>query len=727
MKTTRRTMHPAIWLAALAVLATTTAPRVLAQESAPQPMTKSATENGVGKLPLRDVVLFSSGVGYFGRRGQISGGDDAVEMRFRAENVNDILKSLVVLDPRGQARPVTYGIEGFVANRPHPADLVLDSAATLGAILRRFQGAQVRVQTSKETVEGRIVSVGVRRIGNDPASTREVETLTIFSESGLRVVTLEDVSSVQLLDANLNRRLRDSLEKLASNVAAPALDDGTRAVTIRFSGKEAREVRVGYLQETPVWKTSYRLILDDKEKPFLQGWAIVENTGDEDWTNVNLSLVAGRPISFTQNLYQPLYVSRPEVAPQVLGVPRSQSYEEAVDGTVSGRVTNLEARPAPTTRNRLANAPAAAMPGGMGGGAFSGMMKAADAASESEVDDRRRDIGMSAGALAQQAAAQGEARGDLFEYSLQTPVTIPRAQAALVPILNGAIGGAKLSIVDTDAADFRPVRGFLLKNDTKLHLAGGPITVFDDGIYGGDAQITNVAPGESRLISYALDLDLAVSRDDAKLTQTLTSISARAGVLVITRALRREQDYTLKNKGDKAKTVIVQKRREDSWQLTQPTKADETTASEYRFRVPVGAGKTEKFSLALTHPESEEVALLDADFDLLVNYARHAQVSPKLKTALQDLVARRRKIVALAQRRAQNEAEIKAITAEQERIRRNMATVGKGSPLYATYLKKLTEQEARIETLQTENARLQSDENAARAEMAQFVDTISAE
>ena len=683
-------------------------------------MTKSAAENGAGKLPLRDVVLFSSGVGYFGRRGQISGGDDAVEMRFRAENVNDILKSLVVLDPLGQARPVTYGIEGFVANRPRPADLVLDSAATLGAILRRFQGAQVRVQTGKETVEGRIVSVGVKRIGSEPASTREVETLTIFSESGLRVVSLEDVADVQLVDANLNRRLRDSLEKLAGSVAAPALDDGTRAVTIRFSGKGAREVRVGYLQETPVWKTSYRLILDDKDKPFLQGWAIVENTGDEDWTNVNLSLVAGRPISFTQNLYQPLYVSRPEVAPQVLGVPRSQTYEE----TVEGRISNLE--------NRIAEAPLNAVLAQGSGEAFDRVQAreaspASPAPAMKSAATRRRDIGMSAGALAQKAAAQGEARGDLFEYSLSAPVTIPRAQAALVPILNGDIGGEKVSIFDADDAQNRAVRGFLLKNNTKLHLAGGPITVFDDGIYGGDAQVTNIAPGENRLLSYALDLDLAVSRDDIKQTQTLTSISARAGVLFITNALRREMNYTLKNKGEKPKVVVVQKRREDGWQLTQPAKADETTASEYRFRVPVGAGKTEKFALALTHPESQSIALLDADFDFLVAYARHAQVSPKLKSALQDLVVRRRKIIALAGKRAGNDAEIKAITAEQDRIRRNMTTIGNNSPLYATYLKKLTDQEARIEVLQTENARLQSDENAARTEMAQFVDTITAE
>ena len=65
---------------------------------------------------------------------------------------------------------------------------------------------------------------------------------------------------------------------------------------MHFAGEGKRKVQVGYVVEAPIWKTSYRLVLSDTEAPFLQGWALVENTTDEDWQGVRLSLISGRPI-----------------------------------------------------------------------------------------------------------------------------------------------------------------------------------------------------------------------------------------------------------------------------------------------------------------------------------------------------------------------------------------------------------------------------------------------
>ena len=63
----------------------------------------------------------------------------------------------------------------------------------------------------------------------------------------------------------------------------------------------------------PIWKTTYRVVLDDKGTPFFQGWAIVDNVSEEDWTDVSLSLVSGTPVSFVQRLQQPYYRHRPVV------------------------------------------------------------------------------------------------------------------------------------------------------------------------------------------------------------------------------------------------------------------------------------------------------------------------------------------------------------------------------------------------------------------------------
>ncbi|MGV3723785.1 MAG: hypothetical protein ACO1SX_23045 [Actinomycetota bacterium] len=315
-------------------------------------------------LPLKDVVLFSSGVGYFEREGRVNG-DATVDLSFRAEKINDILKSLVVLDPTGSVRPVTYTTKDAVNRRLHSVGQSLNQSVSLGALLRGFQGARVRLTVSGgQAVEGRVVSVSIKALPVKDAGIVQTEVINVLTTGGLRAIPLDQVEEVKLLDEKLDRELRESLELLATG-----LDDQRQSVQLRFSGNGARSVRAGYLQESPVWKTSYRLVLDAKEKPYLQGWAIVENTTDEDWKEVRLSLFSGRPISFIQDLYQPLYVPRPVVQAQVIGSPRSAP--AAADATPS-TIDRAPAETAPVILGiraaRLLSASARSAAGGGGPG-----------------------------------------------------------------------------------------------------------------------------------------------------------------------------------------------------------------------------------------------------------------------------------------------------------------------------------------------------------------------
>ncbi|HEX8236619.1 MAG TPA: DUF4139 domain-containing protein [Abditibacteriaceae bacterium] len=689
-------------------------------------------------LPLRTVVLFSSGVGYYERAGRVNGAG-AFEIGFRPTQINDVLKSLVLFDPAGEVRPVAYSIEDFVARRPRSTDLAVNSGYSLGGLLRQFQGVPVRFETNAGVVEGRIVSVGSRQIiSGTKEGVLSLEAATVLTATGLRVVSLDEVTQVKLLDERLDRKLRESLEKLAGGLAAD-LDDGQRAVQLHFAGRGEREVRAGYLQEAPVWKTSYRLVLDPNGKPYLQGWAQAENTTDEDWNGVHLSLISGRPVSFIQNLYQPLYISRPTVEPQILGSPLPQTYGE----TLEGRVTSLEARPAGGFAGGRGGGGggAGAAPGGFPGASSNAAPMTPGLANRAgrpfmnsgnfEVDEesRRKDIAASADQLARSVAAQaqGAERGELFEYSIKQPVTLRRGQAAMVPIVSETIEGQKLSIFDAGDNVLRAVYGFRLRNTTGLHLSGGPITVFQDGIYAGDGQINNVSPGESRLISYAVDLDLVVGRENPRFAQNLVSVSAQSGVLQITHRRRREQIYTFRNKSGTSKTVVVQQpiETEAGWKLISPDKPAEKSPTHYRFEVQVAPNKTAELHVVSEQPVSQQVALVEADFDAFIEYARNTQVSAPLRAALQELVARRRKVSELAAQRRALEEELKAIDAEQGRIRSNMGQLDRNSALYTQYVTKLTAQEERIEKLRGEIARLSTAETAAQKSVRDFVDNIT--
>ena len=695
------------------------------------------------ELPLHDVVLFSSGVGYFGRAGQINGASE-VDLSFRADQINDILKSLVVFDAGNGVQPITYSTKDPLSRQLRATGVALNGTISLGTLLSQFQGARVRVEVPGEAIEGRIISVNTKTVPPNPYPVpldaeqkgdarpifpqpgATVEILNLNTDAGLQAVPLDRITRVKLLDARLNKELSDSLELMATG-----LNNDQRTVQLHFDGNGAREARVGYLSEMPVWKTTYRLVLNEKEKPYFQGWGIVENTTDEDWKGVRLSLVSGRPISFIQDLYQPLYVPRPVVAPQVIGSPLPQAYGEQVDApprvTITpslayrtGGASYVNGAPAPT--NRATQAAGMLNNGNFAGGVSGGAGGFLGGSNFDRASNEPQNAAIAGGVAAQ---AQGAERGELFEYAIKKPVNLPKQQAAMVPILGQAIEGEKISIYDVNSSLDRALNGYDLKNNTGLHLSGGPITVFQDGIYAGDGQINDVQPGEERLISYAVDLDLVVSHEAPNYHQETLTISAKSGVLTITRKQRLEQTYSFRNKGDAAKAIIVQQNIEPNFTLIEPAKPAAKTATQYRFRVDVPGKKTTDLKVVTEQPLSETVALIDADINTLIAYAKETHVSPQLRAALQDLVTRRRAISDIQAQIARIDDQVKEINDAQSRIRQNMDRLDHNSDLYKSYVQKLTAQETQIQTLSEQRAKLQDAQAEAEKQLRAYVDGLT--
>src|SRR5215212_895205 len=277
---------------------------------------------GESKLPIKRVVIFSSGVGYFQHQGKVDG-NASVDLKFRVNNINDLLKSMVLEDRGGgQISTVTYGSRDPITKTLQTFSIDLTKSPTLGQLLSQIRGEQIEIDAPNKVV-GTIIGVEQRKEPAGEKQVVEVDYLNLLTDEGLRRISLDSVGRIKLSNPQLDSELRQALKVLA---AGHATDKKT--VTMKFLGQGEREVRVGYIQEAPVWKTSYRLVLDEKEKPFLQGWAIVENTTDTDWKDVRLSLVSGRPISFVMDLYSPLYATRPTIVPELFASLRPQIYEQ---------------------------------------------------------------------------------------------------------------------------------------------------------------------------------------------------------------------------------------------------------------------------------------------------------------------------------------------------------------------------------------------------------------
>src|SRR5262245_33949164 len=277
-------------------------------------------------LPITRVVLFNSGVGYFSRSGEVEG-DARVDLTFPETDINDLLKSMVLEDfNKGRISAVSYDSREPIARTLSSFAINLNGNPTFAGILSQLRGERIEVAVSPTAANqpgkltGTIVGVEKQKV---PAGTTTIdaEVLNMWCAEGVRSVRITDIQSLRFSNPVIESEFRRALETLALSH-----DSQKKAVQLHFAGDGKRKVQVGYVIEAPIWKTSYRLLMDEKEKPYLQGWAMVENPTDEDWSNVKMALTSGRPISFKIDLYNPLYINRPTVEPELFASLRPVTY-----------------------------------------------------------------------------------------------------------------------------------------------------------------------------------------------------------------------------------------------------------------------------------------------------------------------------------------------------------------------------------------------------------------
>lgn len=310
----------------------------IARQTEPQPPISQTGETT--RLPVQRVVLYKSGVGYFEHEGRVSG-DQSVSIDFTSGQLNDVLSSLTVLDlGGGRIAGVSYNSEAPLSQRLGTLRLPLGENTNLDQFFAALRGAKLEIQNGTSTITGRLLSIEQKqRIAG--TSTEQVALATLVSDAGeVRSVEITPAVSVRLADRDVTAEVQRYLSLLGSERQADL-----RRMTIQTDGTGDRELYVSYISETPIWKTTYRIVMPSKagEEPLLQGWAIVDNTVGEDWNNVQLSLVAGAPQSFIQQLSQPYYSRRPVVPLPETAQLTPQTHESAMEGgngTLTGKVTD---------------------------------------------------------------------------------------------------------------------------------------------------------------------------------------------------------------------------------------------------------------------------------------------------------------------------------------------------------------------------------------------------
>ena len=658
-------------------------------------------------LPIRRVILYSNGIAYIERRGTISGRAE-INLSFTQSQIDDVLKSMVVVDlGQGKIGAVSYNSSAppsaRMAEIPFKveAETGTESSGGLASVLSQLQGARVLVTSTKQTATGAILTVEKRTVTakeKDKPAVAEAQFLVVAGENGeITSFDLAEIRSVKLLD---DATRRDVNAFAAISASARRKDAKTITVTSEGAGT-ARELVVSYTIAAPIWKTTYRVVLDANGKPFFQGWAIVDNVSDEDWREVNLSLVSGSPISFIQPLQSPLFRHRPIIEiPEDLSL-EPQIYEPGI-GYGSG----------------MGNGTGSGIGNGMGNGSGDGIgIAPPEPAMKTELSDvlASENSGV-------QTAAKGEKLGDLFEYTVLQPVSVARNRSALIPIVQTKMDGERISVYNESVREDRPMSGLLLKNTTDLTFENGAMTVFERNAYAGESLMERLKPAEERLISFALDLETLVQVKQDENREPAKLVKAANGAFQIHYFKTDRKVYTLQNQTERARIIYIEHPTRENWRLSDDTaRPAEVTQNYYRFRVEL------KPFAKVVFPVTERQALMDSyqltklSRDNLDLFIRQRSINDDVRQKLEKLIDLRARVSEIEEKLKTLEAEETAISEDQARLRENIEALAKtpeAKQLIARYIAKANEQETRIEQITKERQTLIAERERLERELA---------
>jgi hypothetical protein len=624
-------------------------------------------------------------VAHFERTGELKPGD-TVRLDFKPEEMNDVLKSLTVNDRNGgKVNGVRYDSSEPLEKRLEEFPFQVGQGASLAAFLDQMKGARIVLKMGTGDVAGTIMSArAIRETEKERSSEREV--IVLLMDSGdIRTLDLAAASAVRLSDPKLQSQLAGYLAMLNQSHAKDR-----RSVYIDAVGSGARQLTASYMTPAAVWKSSYRLIFGAAGEPVLEGWAILDNTSGDDWNNVQLSVVSGKPVSFISKLYEPRYVQRP-----VAELAENQAASPVVHaGAMQSDAVAKAAPAAPRAQARLFGA------GGLGG---NGVVEPSSFA----------------------ATADGRQTGELFEYSFASPVTVKQGESAMLPFLQQKIGARKL-LVYSESYGLNPRDAAELTNNTGKTLDGGPITVYDVGSYAGEALVETLPMGDKRLISYGVDLGTRVTTAFDSSQALVREIHFRRGVLTTRSATQETKTFTIKNVDAKAKMLVIEHAQRPGYTLLE-RKPSETTANAYRFEVKLAASETATFPVREERVFDQSYSVTNLTPDVLAAYVQNKTLSDAARRQLDQIAQKKSEIAANDTATRAAEEDVKSLTQDQSHLRSNMESLNRVSgqqDQVQQYARQLAATETRLAALRDTQTDLRKKKTALESELNSLMEKI---
>lgn len=708
---TSRTLGAALSVALLAACGATTN----------QGFSKSDSQ---AQLPVTRVVLYQNGIGYFERKGKLKG--NMLTLQIRPSQINDLLKSLTVIDrSKGRAMSVSLPLEKTSAQILSELPEQVRGAGGLLDVLRVFRGARVTVQGTEGTASGRVVGVEAMQTTKNENVLNDWR-LTLKTKGGsLKVYPVSAITNISMRDRTLALGLDQSLDV--------SLNEGNWkpiSLSVRLEGDSTHDLRVSYIVEMPLWKPAYRIVVGDDGKPLLQGWAVVDNVSGEDWNNVQLSLVAGTPMSFVYDLHSPQFMKRVDLTPRHRRTAMAPAIERS--GVAS---------PAPSTKESLQSSYANKRRSASGGAPSRPPSAKSAAPRESYYEDAGEmeeafddDYDMTAELETQvSSSASGENVGALFRYDLASPVTVPDRTSTLVSIINERVAGKEVVYFRPElmrgASQVSPYRAVMFENNTNFSLEKGPVSIFAGGTFVGEGFLDRMEQGTTTFLTYSIDGKVVMAPTTRNSQEGMRLLKIIDGMIVSEVLEVSSSIYKVENRHEEDVVAYVKTAKRSGWKLRNQPAGTVELPDSFVVPVTVGNGESKDLKVDWVKPVVRRVAIdTSLSTNVLKLYLASGKAPADVQASIDKILKLKQRISDIEEDHARHQKQHREASRDQDRVRANLNLLRKtagNQALRSELTKKLAKLEANLGKLSGEIVKLSEEKAQLSREIKVIIRSVT--
>ena len=629
---------------------------------------------------LTNVVLYKNGLAYFQMTGKVEDNESFI-VQAKNSQINDILSSLYVIDLNGgKIASISYKTN----NKEDQNILIkLPKNNSLTELLKELQGAEVEINSSSNGIcIGKLIGLEPVYDIIDNKKIAKNYIITLLDKNNLiNPILLSTVSSYKILNKTLQKDLNKLLDLSLSSKYKHRKD-----ILISTEGKGERDIVLGYLTEAPVWKSTYRIIFNSENdnSPLILGYAIAENTTENDWNNIKISFVSGAPLSFIMQLSKPLFIERPEVPIPGLNflnvdwnnLSGSEIIKQKRTAVNESKSRRLFAKAAPDMEMASSDRVNAVA---LGGSSFSQI-----AAQSNKANTTNKNI------------------GEMFTYDVENAVSVSAGQSAMIPIVSERIKGENIFYFNKSFSN-NVSKAFSFNNDSKITFDSGPVTFFQNSNNIGEGLIKETLTPESKIvIPYSIAKAVVLNSKVSSTKSNYVKGKIVNNLLKLTYTRTKNTEWLIDNKSSKTQKLWIDQPKAANYSLVEPEKPDATVSGNYRFKIDLKPNDSTIFNVKENRVTYDTVYLTNSNEDTLLIYSEKNYISDKDKKILKKLSSLLAKKSALKSNIDQMQKNIKSLSNDQTRLRKNVSMLynsrnTKEQQLKNKWIEKIAKSEEEIE------------------------------